>query len=72
MIDFLWRNVDLKIAEQVRDYEAEENEAAYRHDGFLADGRFPESQRASLQVERSGAHRMRRTFGLLHLMTLEV
>jgi hypothetical protein len=33
---------------------------------------LPESQCASLQVERSGAHGMRRTFGLLHLMTREL
>lgn len=72
VIDFFGRDIHLEITEEMSNYEAEEQEAGYRHDGFLADGSLPEAQRTSLQVERSGTHGMCRTLLLLHLMTHEV
>ena len=45
MIDFLRRNVDLKIAEQVSDDETEQDDTRHCHHHFLAYGGSPEAGR---------------------------
>ncbi len=67
MIDFFGRLVNLQIAEEMDDDEAEKNGAGDGHDGFFADGGLPEAQGARRKMNRWGAHGMSWSFWLFLL-----
>ncbi len=58
MIDFFGWQEDLKIAEQVADNKAEEDEAGDGHNGFLTDRGLPETQATGRKFYRSSTHGM--------------
>src|SRR5215475_766058 len=71
VIDFLGGLIDLEIAEQVTNNEAEENQTSDGHDGFLTDGGLPETKRAGRKRDSRSAHGMNRSLLLLRIMPNE-
>ena len=55
MVDLFRWFEDLEIAQQVANDETEKDKTGDGHDGFLSDGRLPESK-ADGKIRRSGAH----------------